>query len=149
MKSFPAFSHRAEEDLIKKSLCVFSRLWIVQKREMGSGSLHRTQGCKFSCCTLSGRGVCLWGLRLISPSVYSVGLDISTPTIGRGSTYELESIKSVEERHKTREGTYFKYTKSHEEMKRLLLFPIPFKYGHAQKHTLTSRVITDKGLTLP
>lgn len=54
MKSFPALSHRAEEDLIKKSLRVFSRSWMVQKREMGSGSLHTTQGCKLSCCAWFG-----------------------------------------------------------------------------------------------
>lgn len=50
VKSFPALSHRAEDDLIKKSLHVFSLSCMVQKRGMGSGSLHTMQGCKLSCC---------------------------------------------------------------------------------------------------
>lgn len=36
-----------------------------------------------------GRGVWLWALYLISPSVYSVGPDTSTHPMGRGSMCEL------------------------------------------------------------
>lgn len=56
--------------------------------------------------------------------------------------------EKIEDLYKLGEVAYFKYTKRWEEMKRLL--PTPFKYGHAQKHTLTSKVITRRvNLTLP
>lgn len=57
MKSFPALSRRAKEELIK-SLLVLPHWWMEQRREMGSGSLHTAQGCKLSCC-VSARESCV------------------------------------------------------------------------------------------
>lgn len=104
-----SFELQSKRGLDKKDLRVFSHSWMVQKREMGSGILHTAQGCKLS--VWGEVCVCLWALHLISPSVYSVGLDISTPTMRIGSMCALESIKSVEETHSVREFIYFKYTK--------------------------------------
>lgn len=92
-------------------MCFHARGWYRRER-WGQAACTQHRAANSQAVPGLGRGVCLWAPYLISPSVYSAGFDIATLAMERGSTCESESIKSVEEPHKTREGTYFKYTKS-------------------------------------
>ena len=92
VKSFPALSHRAEEDLIKKSPHVFSLSCTAQKRGMGSGSLHKMQDCKLWCCARFWERYVALDTLLNFSLCYSVVPDTSTPTMGRDSMCELWSI---------------------------------------------------------
>lgn len=108
---FQLWDAEQKRSWLKVSLCFHTGGWSRGER-WGQAACTQHRAANSPAVSQPGRAVCLWALHLISPSVYSHGLDISTPTMGRGSTCELESIKSVEELHNIREFTSFKYTKS-------------------------------------
>lgn len=97
---------------------------MVQKREIrGQAACTQHRAANSHAVPHLGRGLCLWALHLISPSVYSLGLDISTPTMGRGSMCELEPIKSVEEPQHIGESLISNIPKARKRWKGFFYFP--------------------------